>query len=161
MRLQELHEDTKETVADIHKGEFPSGWIHADGTVVFNKYDYGEDPHQVEDHAYNAYIHFQDEIDYDDNIDMVDATHDVAWKNGWIKVAVAPILLYAAWDRQVTPQAIEGLKQLMARAEKTRPNLKYEFTSHANEMHEQVPTFTKEQALEYLANQAVAVQQHA
>lgn len=156
MRLQELHE-ARAKDDDLHQGDFPGGWIHADGTVVFNKYEDGDDPHQVEDHAYNAYIHFQDEIDaWDDNIDMVDATHDVAWRNGWIKVAVAPILLYAAWDKQVSPQAIEGLKQLMARAGKTRPNLKYEFTSNANEMHKQVPTLTKEQALEFLANQAVA-----
>ena len=151
MRLQELHEDTKETVDDIHKGQFPSGWIHADGSTVFNKYEHGADPHQVEDHAYNAFDHFADEINaWDDNIDMVDATHDVAWKHGWIKVAVAPRLLFAAWDKQVSPQAIEGLKQLMVQAEQTRPNLKYELTSNANEMHEAVPAMTKEQALEFL-----------
>jgi hypothetical protein len=153
MRLQELHE----AMDDLHAlHEFPGGWIHADGKVVFNKYEEGEDPHQVEDHSYNAYIHFQDKIDWSEAEDMVEATHDVAWEHGWIKVAVSPILLYAAWDKQVTPQAIEGLKQLMDRAEKVRPNLKYEFTPHANEMHEQVPTFTREQALEFLANQAVA-----
>ncbi len=137
---------------DLHAlHEFPGGWIHADGAINFNKYEEGEDPHQIEDHSYNAYIHFEDKLDWDDDVDMVDATHDVAWKHGWIKFAVAPIVLFAAWDKQVTPQAIEGLKQLMVRAEKVRPNLKYEFSPTATKVHKESPALTREQALEYLS----------